>query len=204
MKYCPHCSATLHRKVEVCPECKKVIDYKLLGNLYQDGDSSGINKKANRKIWFKEHALVIVPIITILIGFAAGAILMFGYLQIAFQGERGDYENQISELNSIIETKDSAAQSSSQGFQDQLSAKDSVITILSEQLDIMGRAVNFTNRLARNCTITPNSTQEADFYRRNIIYLNNQFALQVEALAQTEYEARRTYSVITVPDLAQQ
>jgi len=25
MHYCPYCSATLQKKVDVCPECKKVI-----------------------------------------------------------------------------------------------------------------------------------------------------------------------------------
>jgi hypothetical protein len=201
MHYCPYCSAKLHKKVDVCPECKKVIDYKLLGNLFDEEESSHVNRKAARKIWLKERALIIFPVIALLIGLVAGAILMFGYLQIAFQNERSDYETSIADLNNVISQKNSAAQASTQQFQDSLVVKDQIISILAEQLDIMGRAVNFTNRLSRNCTITPNSIQEADFYRRNILYLNNQFNLQVEALKEIPYEPRRTYSVITIPEV---
>ena len=201
MNYCPHCSTPLRKKVDVCPECKKVVDYKMLGDVFAEGDNSQINRKARRKIWFKEHALVIVPFITLVIGFLAGAVLMFGYLQIAFQNEREDYDSQISELNNTITQNKSTAQSSSQEFQNIIDQKDQIIGIVSEQLDLMGRAVNFTNRLDRNCTITPKSTLEADFYRRNILYLNSQFDQQVEALAATEYEPRRTYSLITFPSM---
>lgn len=204
MQYCPYCSATLHKKVDVCPECKKVIDYNLLGDLFAEDESSHMNKKAARRIWFKERALIFVPIITLVIGLVAGGILMFGYLQIAFQGERSDYEDRIAELNEVIEQKNSAAQSSSQQFEDSLAVKQQIISILAEQLDLMGRAVNFTNRLDRNSTITPSSTQEADFYRRNIIYLNNQFILQVEAMQETPYIPRRNYSIITLPSLVEQ
>ena len=203
MHYCPYCSATLHKKVDVCPECKKVIDYGMLGDLFSEGDSSHVNKKAARRIWFKERALIFVPILTLLIGLVAGGILMFGYLQIAFQGERSEYENEITELNNVIAQNNSAAQSSSQQFEDSLAVKEKIISGLSEQLDIMGRVVNFTNRLDRNSTITPNSAQEADFYRRNIIYLSNQFDLQVEALQETPYVPRRNYSVITLPSLVE-
>lgn len=204
MNYCLHCSAPLHKKVDVCPECKKVIDYKMLGDVFAEGKSSHINRKARRKIWFKEHALVIIPGITLVLGFVAGAVLMFGYLQIAFQNEREDYDSQISELKNTITQNKSAAQSSSQDFQAVIDQKDQIIGIVSEQLDLMGRAVNFTNRLDRNCTITPKSTQEADFYRRNILYLSSQFDQQVEALTATEYEPRRAYSLITVPSMIEQ
>ena len=203
MNYCPYCSAPLHRKVEVCPECKKVLDYDLLGDLYKSEGSSVLNTKARRKIWFKEHALIIMPVLTLLIGLVSGAILTFSYLQIAFQGERSDYETRIEELAATINENKSAARSSSQDLELRLAGKDSVITILAEQLDIMGRSITFTNRLARNSTITPTSSQEADFYRRNIIYLDSQFKQQSEELEKTQYEARRSYSVIALPDLAQ-
>ena len=204
MNYCPYCSATIHKKSDVCPECKKVIDHELLGNLYSESDDSAINRQAKRKIWFKERALIIIPALTLIIGFVAGAILMFGYLQIAFQNEREDYETQIGDLNTIISQNKAAAQSSSQELQNVVDQKDQIIGILSEQLDLMGRAVNFTNRMDRNSTITTTSTAEADFYRRNILYLRNQFDQQAEALTETEYEARRAYSVITLPSLTEQ
>lgn len=203
MSYCPYCSAPLSRSSNTCPECKKVLDFELLGDLYQPDGSSGINSKAKRKIWFRENALIIMPVLTLIIGLVAGAILTFSYLQIAFQGERSDYENQIDELNKTISANKAAASSSSQDLQLQMAGKDSVITILSEQLDIMGRSITFTNRLARNSAITPNSADEADFYRRNILYLDRQFKDQADALEKTSYEARRSYSVITLPDLVQ-
>lgn len=204
MTYCPYCSAALHKKVDVCPECKKVLDHNLLGSLYAEGDDSQINRKARRRIWFKENAIIIIPAITTVIGFVIGAVLMFGYLQIAFQSERDDYESRIALLNNTINESRAAAQSSSQELQNTLESKDVIIGILAEQLDLMGRAVNFTIRMDNNSTITPSSAQEADFYRRNMLYLRNQFDSQVEALAQTSYEARRNYSLITLPSLIEQ
>jgi hypothetical protein len=129
---------------------------------------------------------------------------MFGYLQIAFQNERDDYDAEIAKLNNTISQNKSAAQSSSQGFENTIAQKDQIIQILGEQLDLIGRAVTFTTRLDRNSTITPTSTQESDFYRRNIIYLSNQFEKQVEAMAETDYEPRRNYSLITIPSLIEQ
>jgi hypothetical protein len=204
MNYCPYCSAPLQRKQDVCPECNKVIDHKLLGDLYTDNESTKINRSIRRKIWFKEHAIIILPVLTLIAGVIVGAIVMFGYLQIAFQAEREDYTNQIATLNKTIEDNKSSAQSSSEEFQNVIKEKDQIINILSEQMDLMGRAVNFTNRLDRNSTITTTSSQEADFYRRNIIYLNNQFSQQAEALAATEYEPPRSYSLITLPSLVEQ
>ena len=203
MSYCPYCSAPLNRKSNICPECKKVLDVELLGDLYQADGSSGINSKARRRIWFRENALIIMPILTLVIGLVSGVILTFSYLQIAFQSERSDYDDQITELNKTISANKAAASSSSQDLQVQLAGKDSVITILEEQLDIMGRSITFTNRLARNSVITPNSADEADFYRRNIIYLDRQFKDQADILEKTSHTARRTYSVIALPDLIQ-
>jgi len=204
MKYCPHCSAPLHKVVDVCPECKNVINFELIGSLYEEGASSELNIKAKRKIWFKEHALIIFPLIALIIGLVAGGILMYGYLQIAFANERNDYEAKISELNATISQKNSAAASSSQEFTAQLAAKDEIINILKEQMELMGRAVNFTSRLARNSTITPTSTDEADFYRRNILFLNSELEKQEEALTATAYEAPRNYSLITIPQLVEE
>jgi hypothetical protein len=204
MHYCPHCSEPLYKKVDVCPECKNVIDYKLLGNLIEESETSHLNRKAKRRIWFKEHALMIIPIITLIIGFVIGGILMFGYLQIAFHNERDEYDAEIAKLNNTIAQNQSAAQSSSQQFEGVIAEKDQIIQILGEQLDLMGRAVNFTTRLDRNSTITPTSAQESDFYRRNILYLRNQFEQQVEAMTETSYEPRRAYSLITIPSLIDQ
>ncbi len=201
MNYCPHCAEPLSKITEVCPHCNKAISPEVLQSLYENDASSRKNRTARRKIWFKEHALIIFPVLTLIAGLIAGGILTYGYAQIEFAGERDAFETRIAQLEATIAQKDARVASASEDFQNQLNQKNEIITIMQEELDIMGRVMNFTIRLARNSTITPASANEADFYRRNVRYLEGQFNLQQEQLEQAGYENLQNYNLITVPQL---
>lgn len=204
MSYCPHCSELLTKPVKICPYCKKSVDMSLFSKMVEPGETSSKNKKVKRTIWLREHASIIWPMITLILGVVIGAILLFSYGELKFASERTEYEEKITQLQDEIKQKEQAANNSSQGFQEQLDAKDQIITILSEQKDILGRIINFTNRLSRNSTITPNTQQEADFFQRNVLYLNNQFETEQEKLKEIEFTPINTYNLQPVPQLMSQ
>lgn len=176
----------------------------LFSKMVEPGETSRKNKKVTRTIWLREHASIITPVITLIIGIVIGAILLFSYGELKFASERSEYEEKITQLHDEIIQKEQAANNSSQGFQEQLDAKDQIITILSEQKDILGRIINFTNRLSRNSTITPNSQQETDFFQRNVLYLNRQFETEQEKLKEIEFTPINTYNLLPVPQLLSQ
>jgi hypothetical protein len=128
-----------------------------------------------------------------------GAILLYSYGEVKFASERTDYEERIVQLESEIKQKEQAADNSSRGFQDQLDQKDQIITVLSEQKDILGRIINFTSRFSTNSTITANSEQELDFFKRNVLYLNRQFEIQQEKLEETGFTPINAYNLLPIP-----
>ena len=204
MSYCPHCSELLTKPVKICPYCKKTVDINLYSQLVEPGESSGKSKKIVRKIWIREHANIILPAITLIIGVIIGAILLYSYGEIKFASERSDYEERIVQLENEIQQKEQVANNSSKGFQDQLDKKDQIITIISEQKDILGRIINFTKRFSTNSTITPNSEQEVDFFQRNVIYLNRQFETQQEKLKETGFTPINSYNLLPIPQFLAQ
>ncbi len=201
MNYCPHCAELLTKITEVCPHCNKAISPGVLQSLYEDQKTSKMNLAARRKIWFREHALYIIPAITLVAGFIVGMIITYGYAQIEFSGERENYQVQIAQFEATIAQNDVKLANANKDFQDQLNQKNEIIAIMAEEMDIMGKAMNFTIRLARNSTITPGTVEESEFYKRNIQYLVNQFNLQQEKLQQTGYENVQNFNLITIPQL---
>jgi len=201
MRYCPHCSEAISASAKVCPYCKKTVEMDLLTSVYEPGESSSINTQARRKLWFKEKATIILPILTLLIGIVAGALAMFIFDQAHFASTRSELESRIAELESTINQQQSLAKNSASTFEGQLQAKDQVITILSEEMNILGRVLNFTNRLARNSVLTVNTPEEEDYYKRNIVYLNTQFNQQEEQLKETEFQQDRNFNLLVIPQL---
>ena len=203
MDYCPHCSAALTREnLKKCPYCKKNIDIDDIAAVVEPGESSEKNKDAIRKIWFREHSSKIIPVITLIIGFIAGALLLYSYAQIQFSNERADYKDQISQLNETISQKDANAGSNKTEFENSLKSKDEVISILAEQRDILANIINFTRRMSRNSTITPNTPNEADYFNRNFRYLESQFAKQQEALEVSEFNSDKQFNLETMPQIS--
>jgi cytoskeletal protein RodZ len=201
MNYCPYCAAQITKPSKVCPNCKKVLDFELLNEIYMSGKRSEPNRKLLKRKWFKEHNHIIVPIITMLAGIFVGGIISYLYAQTDFVTERKNYRSQISELQQTIATKDSAVSNSSDEFQKQLSVKNDIIGVLSEQKKILISITSFTRRLARNSVITPNSVDESDYYKRNVTYLKSQFDKQEEKLAETAFETGEASDVITIPQI---
>jgi len=200
MNYCPYCAGQISEDAAKCPHCKKQLDFELLGKLYMSGKKSGINKKISRHLWFKEHSHIFIPIITLVVGFIIGGILVFGFEQQSFAGERSDYKDKIAQLQTTIANKDSASSNSTEKFQEQLAARDEIIGILAEQKQILSRIINFTRRFATNSTITPNSADESDYFKRNVSYLIRQFEKQQENLEATGYTSSETYNLMPAPE----
>jgi cytoskeletal protein RodZ len=201
MNYCPYCAAQITKPSKVCPNCKKVLDFELLNEIYMSGKRSEPNRKLLKQKWFKEHKHIIVPIITMLVGIFVGGIISYLYAQADFVTQRKNYRSQISELQQTIAAKDSAVSNSSDEFQKQLSVKNDIIGVLSEQKKILISIASFTRRLARNSVITPNSVDESDYYKRNVTYLKSQFDKQEEKLAETAFETGEASDVITIPQI---
>ena len=201
MNYCPYCATQIIKPSKVCPNCKKVLDFELLNEIYMSGKGSEVNKQLLKRKWFKEHTYIITPIVALFIGFFVGGILSYLYAQMEFSGERTDYRGQISELQTSIATKDSAVSNSKDEFQKQLSLKNGIIALLSEQKKTLISVTSFTRRLARNSIITPNSIDESDYYKRNIAYLKSQFNNQQERLVETGFETDEANDIITIPQI---
>jgi hypothetical protein len=200
MEYCPYCAEPLTKSYKICPYCKKALDTELLKQIYQPGTSSKVDKKKLLKILFMEKSHIIYPVITLIIGFIIGSILFYGFAQAEFIGERSDYRNQIADLNKTISDNTNSAGSVQQSLENTIAAKDTIITILTEQNDILNRVIFFTRRLTSNSTITPNSAEDQDYYRRNILYLIRSFEEQQEKLDNTEYSVTQTYDLRTIPE----
>lgn len=202
MEYCPHCSAALSKEnLKKCPYCKKNIDMDDWAAVLEPGESSEKNKDAIRKIWFREHSSKIIPVITLMVGFIIGAILLYSYAQLQFANEKSEYQNTISTLNETISQKDANAGNEKTGFENIIKNKDGIISILAEQKDILANIINFTRRMSRNSTITLTTANEADYFKRNFSYLANQFNKQKEALEQTEFKSTKDYNLKTMPQI---
>ena len=201
MEYCPYCSTPLYKAQKVCPECKKSLDLEILQSLYQSPETSGINAKIKKRIWFREHSHIINPVITLIIGLVVGAIAAFSAAQVQFAGQRVDYENEIANLQNQIDTGKSSAASQKGALEEQIQNKDQIIKILQEQQNITSNIINFTRRLSNNSTITPNTVEEGSYYDRNIRYLIRQFESQKEQLQAAGYEPIQNYNLQTVPQL---
>lgn len=202
MEYCPHCSAALSKEsLKKCPYCKKNIDMFDLAAVVEPGKTSEKNKEAIRKIWFREHSSKIIPIITLIIGFVIGAILLYSYAQIQFVNEKSEYQEEIAKLKETISQKDVNAGDQKTGYETIIKSKDQIISILAEQRNLISNIINFTRRMSRNSTITPTTPGEADYFKRNFSYLVNQFNKQNDELEKTEFEAKKSFNLETIPQV---
>ena len=201
MEYCPYCSSPVSPTQKVCPNCKKTMDLDVLQSMYKANETSDIDKKVKKHIWFREHSHVIYPIITLIIGLIAGIIGAYAFAQVQFINERSDYNKQISHLEKQINSSNTAANNAQGELKQQLDSKDAHISILKEQRDLMSKIVNFTRRLSNNSVITPNTVEEGEYYSRNIRYLIQQFENQNQLLVESNFESESNYNLRTVPQL---
>ena len=182
MHYCPYCSTAISNSVKVCPHCRKTIDESAIQERYNPDSSSEVNKGVDKKLWIKERAHIIYPILGIILGLIIGALFSYGFAQTQFSAERSGYEDQISGLEMQIENQKKAVEQSKAGIDAVINQKDEIIKILKEQNKLISQIITFTRRLARNSVITPNTTGQADYYSRNFRYLDRQYDVQIEKL----------------------
>lgn len=201
MEYCPYCSTTVSPSQKVCPKCKKSLDIEKLQSMYESSETTQIDKKVKKQIWFKEHSHIIYPIITLIVGVIAGIIGAYSFAQVEFINERSDYKDQISQLQQQITSGKAAANNTQGELKQQLDRKDAHIKILKEQRDLISKIINFTRRLTTNSAITPNTVEEGEYYNRNIRYLIRQFENQTQLLVEGNFEADPGYNLQTVPQL---
>lgn len=201
MKYCPFCAEKLTKPVKVCPYCKKSLDFELFQEIYVSGESSEVNRKLLLKRWFKERALFFYPVIALLTGFIAGIILTYGYSQLKFASEKSNYENQITELQNILQQKETSAGDVQSDLKNQLLNKDEIIKILLEQKDLLSRLIYTTSRLSANSVLTPNTPEDIDNYKRNTLYLIQLFNDSQTKLSAKGLDDNKTYTLQTVPSL---
>ncbi len=203
MKYCPYCAEPLTKPTKSCPHCKKSLDFALIKEMLEPKETSQLNKKLLVKLWFKERSYIFYPVITLIIGFIIGGLILYGFAQGQFAGERGEYKNKIAELQQTIENKEAKAGDVQSDLQKKLARKDKIIEILMDQKDIYSRLIYFTTRLSNASTITPNTDEDADFYRRNTLYLVKLFEEAQKKLEEANFKDDKSYILQSVPSLIQ-
>jgi hypothetical protein len=199
MEYCPYCSAPLTKDYKTCPECKKSLSIDMLESLYGEGETSGIDVKVKRKIWFREHAHIFIPIITLIVGLVVGGLVAYSGAMAQFAIERTGYKSRIADLQKKIDTGASETASIKDTLEEQIKMKDSIIKILQEQQNIMSRIINFTRRLADNSTIMVSTADEQSFYSRNVKYLMKLYNDQTDLLKATGFEPIPNFDLESVP-----
>ena len=199
MEYCPYCSNPISEGAGTCPHCKKNLDLSLLDDLYAGRETSHVSKAALRRIWYKEHRHIILPIIFFIIGVAAGAAGIYGFAQLQFQNERKELQSRIALLQEQVKKNKDAASQAQNGFEERLKEKDKIIALLTEQKKLMGQAIAFTRRLARNSTISTAGQGQIDYFVRNIRYLSNQFEKKQEELKKLNADQGLNPNLNTIP-----
>ncbi|MCK4894005.1 MAG: hypothetical protein KAT07_08560 [Calditrichia bacterium] len=199
MKYCPYCAESLTKPTKICPYCKKTLEFDLIKEMLEPGETSQIDSKIKLKIWYKEKSHIIYPFITLIIGFIAGAILLYGFAQTQFVAERGDYKEKIATLEGTIQNNAEVAGNIKSDLETTVSRKNQIIQVLLGQKDIYSRMIYFTNRLGNNSTITPNTTEDADYYKRNTLYLIKLFETSQDSLKKLELVDEKNYNLRGLP-----
>ena len=201
MMYCYHCTTRLSKSFDVCPHCNKTLDTATLKTLYDTGSGRDVKRGAAFKIWLKEHNRIILPFLTFAIGVVAGIAIWLGYAKGEIASESAGYQTQIASLQSRITELEGSNEESMAGFTSQMAQKDSVISQLKNQRQTLANLITFTRRLTRSAQITPQSPQESDYYRRNSLYLINEFNKQQEALISLGDSNDNEYNLETIPQL---
>jgi len=204
MEYCPFCSGELTKPVKVCPHCKKSLDMDIYQAVFEPGESSKLNKKARRSLWYKENSRYIFPLIFLVIGLLVGSAGMFGYAAFHFQSKQDRLDQEIVQLKTQVAQIEQSTGSTSDSLKQFISQQDTVIQILAEENKLVRQIITFTRRMARNSSIVPNTPNEAAYFKRNYRYLNNQYEAQQEKLANTFYVPEQNYNLETIPELLQE
>jgi hypothetical protein len=204
MQYCPYCSAPVSESAKTCHNCKKSLEFDLIASALENSEESDFNKSALRKIWIKERMRFVWPVITLIIGFVAGGVILYLLASLEYSVKTDDLSVQIDSLNTKIANLNANAQNAQSGLQEQLQAKDRIIEILSNQRKTLSSVINFTRRFSNNSIITPGSDGDIESFRRNFFYLQRQFENQQDELNETAFDNDNIFNLKTVPQFLEE
>ena len=200
MYYCPFCAEPLNKPYKVCPYCKKVIDINYYQAVYDNPRENKPNRSAQRRIWYKEHAHIIFPVLTLFLGIIIGGILLYGYGQLQFSSEREQARQEISQLKTRLAQKDKAMGNVQDTLKKEIHLRDQQIKLLLGQQKYLKQIIAFTRRLANQSQITVTSPAQSDYFSRNVRYLIKQFEKGNEQLKALGMESK-PYDLNTIPQL---
>ncbi len=201
MEYCPFCSGPINKPAKVCPHCKKALDLHIYQSVFEPGETTETNKKALRKLWFKEHSRFLIPFLFLLIGLSLGAAAMFGYSALHFQLKQNSMEQEITTLNSRLNDAGANTASLSDSLNTSILARDTVVQILAEKNKLLRQIIAFTRRMANKSQLTPQSVNEVNYFRRNFKYLEKQYEAQRQKQEETYFKAPKKPNLKTIPKL---
>ncbi len=201
MEYCPFCSGPLNNPAKVCPHCKKALDLHIYQSVFEPGETTKTNKKALRRLWFKEHSRFLMPLLFLVIGLAVGAAVMFGYSAIHFQLKQNSLEQEITTLNSRLKESGTNTTALSDSLNTFILARDTVVQILKEKNKLLRQIIVFTRRMANNSLVQPHSENETNYFRRNFKYLEKQYEAQRQKQNETYFKAPKKPNLKTIPKL---
>lgn len=204
MEYCPYCSGPLSRPAKVCPHCKKSLDLQTYQSIFKPGETTKTNKKALRRLWFKEHSRFLIPLLFLVIGLAVGAAAMFGYSALHFQLKQNSMEQEIAALNSRLQEAGANISAVSDSLNASIMARDTVVRVLTEKNKLLRQIIAFTRRMAKNSQIQPHSEREANYFRRNFKYLEKQYEGQRQKQDATYFKAPKKPNLKTIPKLLEE
>ncbi|TDI84993.1 MAG: hypothetical protein E2O78_05240 [Caldithrix sp.] len=142
-----------------------------------------------------------MPIILFLFGMGVGFPVWWGYAQVRIAAALSQYETQIVSLQSKVADIENQQEKDRKRFETQLAQKDSVLTLVAAQKETLTKLINLTRSMILSADIIPNSQDDADFYRRNTLYLISVFSEQEEALTAAGYRSSKIYDLQTIPEL---
>ena len=201
MEYCPYCSGPISRPAKICPHCKKSLDLQIYQSVFEPGETTHTNKKALRRLWFKEHSRFLLPLLFLVIGLIVGAVAMFGYSAVHFQLKQSSLEQEIGTLNSRLQAAGVHTTAVSDSLKASVFARDTVIQILAEKNKLLRQIIVYTRRMANNSLIQPHSEGEVNFFRRNFKYLEKQYEVQRQKQEKTYLKTPKKYNLKTIPKL---
>jgi uncharacterized membrane protein YvbJ len=199
MRYCPYCSAQISESAKSCHSCKKSLDFEAISVLFEPGEESTINKSAQRKIWLREHARFVWPVIALVVGFIIGGVILYSMARMQSASEKEALSSEIQKLKNQIDQINTQAAGAQSGLKGELDEKDKIISILTTQRKTMSSIINFTRRFTNNSVITPNSEGIATNFKNNFRYLQRQFENQQEELNKTAFKDNRNFNLKTAP-----
>jgi hypothetical protein len=199
MRYCPYCSAQISESAKSCHSCKKSLDFEAISVLFESGEESTINKSAQRKIWLREHARFVWPVVSLFVGFIVGGVIFYSLALAQSVSEKETLNEEIQGLKNQISQINSDAAGAQSGLKGELEEKDRIISILTSQRKTMGSIINFTRRFTNNSVITPNNEAAATGFKNNFRYLKRQFENQQEALNKSSFKDNRNFNLKTAP-----